>query len=117
MKSILLTLLITLMGFHLEAQEKITGTWKTEKDNTLVKIEKQNDAYIGKVISSDNENIEPGSLIVRSIKPQKGNMKGQIFIHRWDKWYDGTFQVLDNKMKVSVSISFISKTVEWTKCE
>ena len=117
MKNLLIALLLSLFGLSLSAQDNLSGTWKTDKDNTLVKIEKQNDVFIGKVISSDDKNVKQGTSMIKDLKLEKGKLKGQIYVLRRKKWYDGSFQVSDDKLTITVTLAFISKSVVWTKSD
>jgi len=115
MKHLLVAALLSLLALNLSAQDNFSGTWKTDKDNTLVKIEKQNDVFIGKVISSDDQNTKPGTLIIKDLKAKKGKWEGQIYVAARKKWFNGSFLVSDNQLKITVTLAIISKTVVWTK--
>lgn len=115
MRHFLVAILLSLFGLSLSSQDNLSGTWKTDKDNTLVKIEKQNDIFIGKAISSDDKNIKPGTLMIKNLKLKNGKLEGEIYVPNREQWFDGSFQVQNDKMKITVTLAFISKTVVWTK--
>lgn len=115
MKNLLIAALLSLFGLNLSAQDNLPGIWKTDKNNILVKIEKQNDVFIGKVISSDDENAKPGTLLIKDLRLKKKKWKGQIYILRRKEWHNATFQAADNKLTITVTLVFISKSVVWTK--
>lgn len=115
MKTLLIALLLNLFGLNLSAQENLSGIWKTDKDNTHVKIERQNDVFIGKVISSDDKNIMPGTLMIKKLKLKKEKLEGEIYVPSREQWFDGTFQVSGSNLTITVTLLFISKSVVWTK--
>lgn len=115
MKNLLVATLLSLLTLSVSAQDSFSGTWKTDKDNTLVKIEKQNDVFIGKVISSDDQNSKPGTLVIKDLKLKKGKWEGQIYVVSRKRWFNGSFLTSDNQLKITVTLAFISKTVVWTK--
>ena len=115
MKNLLIVTLLSILALNLSAHENLSGTYKTGEDNTLVKIEKQGDVFIGKVISSDDENAKPGTLIIKDLKQKKEKWKGQIFILNRQEWHDATFKIAEDKLTITVTLLFISKSVDWTK--
>ncbi len=115
MKSFLIVSLLSINTLSLSAQNSLISSWKTDKDNTVVRIEKQGDVFIGKVISSDDENIKPGTVMLKEVKPKKEKLEGKIYLPERDTWLDGTFEVSGDKLKITAKIAFISKSVVWTK--
>ncbi|WP_293908289.1 DUF2147 domain-containing protein [Sphingobacterium sp. UBA5670] len=115
MRKILFIAFLSITTLSVSAQDNLSGIWKTDKDNTLVKIEKQQNVFIGKVISSDDKESKPGTLVIKDLKEEKGKLKGKIYVVSRDQWFNGTFQATDKTLKIAVSLAFISKTVEWTK--
>ncbi|MCO6175926.1 DUF2147 domain-containing protein [Flavobacterium sp. NRK F10] len=114
-KSIIITLFISIFSLNTYAQDNLLGTWKTDTDNTLVKIEKQGNSIVGKVISSDNKEAAPGTVIIKETKYEKGILSGQLYLFKKKRWFQTTFEVQGNKLKVTGKLSIMSHTVHWTK--
>ncbi len=115
MKRLFVATLLSFFVVNLSAQDYLPGIWKTDKDNTLVRIEKQGDVFEGKVISSDDENIKPGTVMLKDVKSKKEKLEGKIYVPARDTWLEGTFEVSGDKLKITAKIAFISKSVVWTK--
>jgi uncharacterized protein (DUF2147 family) len=115
MKSILLIAIFGLIGSSVFAQSAITGTWNTGEQNTLVEIVKEGEAYAGKVISSNNDKLKTGTLLIKDVKLKKKKWKGQMYAPKKDEWYDAEFTNKGNTLEVVISAGLMRKTVEWTK--
>ncbi len=116
MNSLLITILfISLSCFSLSASEKFPGIWNTGNHNTVVKIEKKNDVFEGRIISTDSDNAQPGTLIVKDMKYEKGEWIGKIYSPKRDAWYNAAFSMGDETLTITVTVGFFSKTVEWKK--
>ncbi len=111
----LIIIIFVLFTLNVSAQDNVLGIWKTDKDNTLVKIEKQGNSIFGKVISSDDQDVKPGTVIIKEAKQEKGITKGQLYLFKKSRWFQATFEVQDNKLKVTGKWAFISYSVLWTK--
>lgn len=111
----LIIIILFLFGVNASAQDNVSGIWKTDKDNTLVRIEKQGDSFIGKVISSDDKDVKPGTIIIKEGKQEKGIIKGQLYLFKKSRWFQATFEAQGNKLKVTGKWTFITHTVHWTK--
>ncbi len=117
MKSILIAVLISFSGITLSAQSNLTGIWNTGNHDTMIKIEKSDDFFCGKIISSGNENAKPGTLIMKNVALKKGKWQGEMYSPQRGEWYDANIVPENNKLIITVSVGFFSKTVEWTKAE
>jgi uncharacterized protein (DUF2147 family) len=116
MRNLFLAAVLCLIGSAGFAQSDITGEWHTGMDNTIVLIEKQNDVYSGKIISSDNENVKADTVILKNVKSIKDNkLEGELFSLRKGKWYDAEIINSDNKLTITISAGLLNKSVEWIK--
>ena len=115
MRYLVLVTLFSIVSFPIFAQSDITGTWNTGEQNTHVKIEKENDVFIGKVISSDNPKAKTGSTLVKEVKLKKNKWVGQLYAPKRGEWYNAEFTKKGNILEIEVSVGFMSKLVEWTK--
>jgi uncharacterized protein (DUF2147 family) len=115
MKSILLMAIFGLIGSSIFAQSDISGTWNTGEQNTLVEIVKEGEAYAGKVISSNNDKLKPGTLLIKDVKRKKKKWMGQLYAPKKDEWYKAEFANKGNTLEIVLSVGIMSKTVEWTK--
>ena len=88
MKNIFLILTFSLFSFSLFAQNDLSGNWNTGEKNTIIKIEQQNGVYIGKVVSSDNPEAKPGTLIMKDVKQKKETWTGKLYAAKRGEWYD-----------------------------
>lgn len=115
LRSIFLVLIIGLFSINGMAQSDITGTWNTGKDNTIVKIERQNGVYIGSIISSDNPKAKQGIVILKDLEPKIDSWTGKMYAPRRAEWYDVEISTSGNKMQLEMTVGFFSKSIEWTK--
>jgi len=115
LRNIILVLTISLFSINSFAQSDVSGEYIVGEKNTIVKIEQHNSIYSGKIISSDNPNVENGKLMVKELKQTKGKWKGKVYSPKRKEWYDAEFIPQENKLDVEISVGFFSKTVEWTR--
>lgn len=112
---IVFTLCILFSAITMNAQESIAGIWNTGQDNTKVEITTTDDIYNGKIVSSDNEQVKIGNLLLKDIKSVKGEWKGKLFAAKKGKWYNAILEEKAGKLLVKVKAGMVSKTLEWTK--
>lgn len=117
MKNLILIAVFSVFGLSLYSQTDITGVWNTGDQNTLVKIEKVEDVFIGKIVSSDNPSAKIGNTLIKDVILKKGKWTGQMFAPRKGEWYDAEFKAKENILEIEISVGFMSKTLEWTKEE
>lgn len=111
MKILFLHLLIS----FLIPSDNIIGIWDTDKDNTIIEIYEQNGSYFGKIVSSDHEKAEKGTLILKDFKYQDGLWKGKFYSIKFDKVLDAEIQFKNNKIEITAFFGFLSKSAEWEK--
>lgn len=118
MRILFIAVLICLSSsLTLSAQGNLSGIWNTGNQNTLVKVEKQDNAFLGKIISTDSKNAKPGTLIMKNVKMKNENGVGKLYAPKRKEWYDAKFCLTENKLTITITVGFFSKTVEWTKIE
>lgn len=100
---------------YAQSQSDITGEWAVGKQNTVVKIQQQNEVYSGKIISSDNPKAKIGKLMIKGLKLKKGKWRGKIYAPRRSEWYDAEFIPNEKSIEIKIKAGFFSKTIEWTK--
>lgn len=115
LRNILALLVFGLLSFNSFAQSEVVGEWIVGKQNTIVKIEQQDNLYSGKVISSDNSNAKMGRLMVKELKQTKETWKGKVYAPKRKEWFNATFIPHKNKLEVKIKAGFFSKTIEWLK--
>ena len=102
MKNMLLVLIITLFSSNIFGQANISGEWVVGEQNTVVKIEKKNGAYTGKIISSDNPKAKIGQLMVKEVQQKKNKWEGKIYSPKRKEWYDAEFSKKGNNLDVEI---------------
>jgi len=93
----------------------VDGEYTLGEKNTVVKIEKQNEVYSGKIISSDNPKAKIGKLIIKDLKLKKGKWRGKIYAPRRSEWYDAEFIPNEKSIEIKIKAGFFSKTIEWLR--
>ncbi|MEM6806899.1 MAG: hypothetical protein AAF696_36195 [Bacteroidota bacterium] len=111
--SVLFCILFTALSMH--AQQSIAGIWNTGKENTKIEITEVNGLYQGKIISSDNSAAKIGTILLKDIKPLRKGYKGKLFAAKKGEWMDAVLKEKDNQLSITVSVGFMSKTIEWAK--
>lgn len=115
LRNIIALLVFSLFSFSSFAQS-VTGEWIVGKEhNTVIKIEKEEAVYSGKIFSSDNSKVKIGKLMVKDLKQTKGKWKGKVYSPKRKEWYDGEFTPYKDKLKVKIKAGFFSKTLEWKR--
>lgn len=117
MKKLFLVLIFSLFGLTLFAQTDLTGTWNTGKDSTLVKIFANEGVYFGEIVSSDNPKAEIGKQLIKDLKNEDGAWKGKLYAVKKKEWVDAVMELEDGNLKITVSVGFRKKTIEWEKVE
>ena len=106
---------LLISSLSMSAQQSIAGIWNTGKENTKIEITEVDGLYQGKIISSDNEQAKIGKLLLKDIKSVRKGYKGKLFAAKKGEWMDAELKEKDNKLSITVSAGFMSKTVEWFK--
>ncbi|MEL7223034.1 MAG: hypothetical protein AAGJ93_17050 [Bacteroidota bacterium] len=107
-------LLFALCGvLAIQAQTAIVGVWNTGQENTKVEIKEAGSQMEGTILSSNNEKVV-GTLIIKNVQPVGEAYKGQLYAIKKDRWVDAVFKPEGEKLTITVSSGWRSKTVEWT---
>lgn len=117
MKKTAVFLIVLFTSFSAYAQSPIEGVWATGKDNTMVEIRGTDDVVEGKIHTSDNAKAEIGKLIIKDLREDDGSYNGKLYIIKMQRWVNATFSPKGEKLIVTVSAGFRSKTVEWEKAD
>lgn len=88
---------------------------KQIKTILLLELKNRGDSFVGKVISSDDKDVKPGTIIIKEGKQEKGIIKGQLYLFKKSRWFQATFEAQGNKLKVTGKWTIITHTVHWTK--
>jgi uncharacterized protein (DUF2147 family) len=116
LRNVFALLIISLFSSNSFAQSNVSGNWIVGEQNTVVKIEQHHGVYTGKIISSDNPKAEIGKLMVKELtQTKKGNWEGKVYSPKRKEWYDAEFTPQGNKLEITISVGFFSKTIEWIK--
>lgn len=97
------------------ANQPIEGIWDIGTENTKIEILQNNNGWVGKIKSSDNEKAPIGKVILKDLKKQNEKWKGKLFIVKKQKWTDVEMIPYGSKLDLLVSTGFSSKKVQWSK--
>jgi len=117
MKKVFFVLAVSLMGISLTAQSNFSGLWNMGVDNTLVKIVQTDGAYCGEIVSSDNPKAKVGTKIIKELKLDKGEWKGQLYSVKRDKWAKVKMKTDEDLLLVTILIRPLKVKLEWEKVE
>jgi len=117
LRNVITVVLITIFSITSYAQSKsdIAGEYVVGEQNTIVKIEPQEDVFSGKITSSDNPKAKIGNLMVKELKQTKGKWKGKLYSPKRKEWFDAEFIPKKNTLDVKIKVGFFSKTIEWER--
>lgn len=107
--------MLLIMSISVNAQEAIQGLWQTGRENTKIEISQNNDEWIGKIKSSDNEKVTIGKVILKDLKKQNEKWIGKLFVVKKQKWYDVEITPNKTKLDLTVSAGFFENKVQWSK--
>ena len=116
MQHIILTALLFITSLSLNAQSNIEGLWITvDENNTVIEVLKQDNQYQGIRRSSDNKDYIIGELVLKELTPKGNKWKGKIYAPTRKKWYDVEITPHNDMLKLKISVSIFSKTIEWKR--
>ncbi len=99
----------------LSAQTSPAGVWNTGSDNTKVEITEVDGSYVAQLISSDNADAKIGKQLMKGIKLDGKEWKGQIYAPKKGEWMDATLTPKGDLLEIKVGSGFMSKTLKWKK--
>jgi uncharacterized protein (DUF2147 family) len=97
------------------AQADLSGKWNTGEKNTIVQFEKLEGVFIGKIISSGNNKVKPGTLIMKDISPRGDRWYGKLYSLKRNKWYDTKISATGYSLNIVITVGYHEKTIRWTK--
>ncbi|MGB0880688.1 MAG: DUF2147 domain-containing protein [Polaribacter sp.] len=115
LRNVVVLIAISLFSLNSFAQSDIAGKYVVGEQNTIVKIEPQEDVFLGKITSSDNPKAKIGKLMVKDLKEKKGKWKGKVYSPKRKEWFDAEFIPKKNTLDVKIKVGFFSKTMKWTR--
>ena len=116
MRNIILIIVLFLATLPLNAQIKIDGFWITIDENkTVIEVIKQNGQHIGIRRSSNNKDYKIGELVLKDISPKGDIWEGKIYAPTRKTWYNVEITPHNDILKLKISVSFFSKTIEWKR--
>ena len=111
--SYLFFLIFSFQSVH--AQDQLTGNWQTGKNNTVIEIRTVDNELAGFIVSSANENVTPGTQIIRNLIKKEDGYVGELYAIRTNQWVDGYFEPAGQTMRVTVSMGLMSKKLDWIR--
>ena len=114
MKNLIL-IIATLYSFSAFAQADLSGVWATGDDNTKIEIADVDGQVTGKIKSSDNQNAKIGKVILKDLKEDGNQWKGQIFAARRGEWHNVEIKPKKDVLELIISVGLFSKSLEWKK--
>lgn len=98
-----------------KTKQPIEGIWDTGTEKTKIEILQINGEWIGKIKSSENQEVTIGKVILDDLKKQNEKWKGKIFIVKKQKWTDVEIIPSGTKLDLVVSTGFSNKKIQWSK--
>lgn len=98
-----------------KTKQPIEGIWDTGTEKTNVEIVQINGEWMGKIKSSDNQEVTLGKVILKDLKKQNEKWKGKLFVVKRQKWTDVEITPSGTKLDLVVSAGFSNKKVQWSK--
>jgi len=110
-------LIAIVFGFSYSSENTLIGIWKTELNNSVVKIEVKNNVFEGVIIKSD----EPkyiGIKVIKSVYKFEGKYKCQIYDPKVKKYFDATIELINESKleeRASCCLGLFSETYIWER--
>lgn len=105
------------LGFFVNAQESLQGSWNTGQDNTIVEFSQEDEKWIGRIQSSDRKDVEIGKTILKDLEKQGDSWKGKIYVVKRQKWTNVKITPRDTQLDLVVSAGFAKKAIQWLKAD
>ena len=114
-------------GQNNKSVTSIEGEWLVHNEKSTVQVYQKEGKYFGKlawVDPADNPNEEKrraimGTLILENLTPQGKALykNGRVYNLPQDRHYDCDVKVKKDKMLITISIGWFSKTLVWTRVQ
>jgi hypothetical protein len=108
----LVFLVVTPMVF---ADPALEGPWDTGKDEVHIQIHEKEGALLGEVVSSGNEKLETGKILIKNIAKDGDRWKAEFYALKKKKWYPAVLTLDGDSLKVRIDAGIRKKTVEWQR--
>jgi uncharacterized protein (DUF2147 family) len=116
MKYLVVGLLMVIASpLYSQTQSPLLGIWDTGQENTHVEIFDEEGMLTGKIISSDNDKVKIGLVMLKDLEEKDGYWEGKIYSLRRKDWFDAEIRPNGNKLDLEVSTGFFSKSIKWKK--
>lgn len=113
MKPLSILLFVLFSTLSINAQSSIEGIWNTGKENTKIKIKKNNNEIEGVILSSDNAKAPIGKLMIKEVIEKNAVFRGKLDVIKKGKWVDAVFNRKGDTLNITVSSGWMSKTIQW----
>lgn len=112
---IILVLLVAVSPLYSQSGSPLHGIWNTGQQNTNVEIRGDEEVLKGKIVSSDNEKVKIGLVMLTDLEKTGDAWKGKIFSLKRKKWFDVQIRPEGDKLNLKISSGFYSRTVYWVR--
>lgn len=102
-------------SYFLNAQNDISGIWNTGEDETKIEIKRLESEWKGRVLSSNNSDFKPNTVVLRKLTKKGELWRGQIYAPKRNEWYNVEITQKENLLSLEVSLGFLSRTIEWER--
>ena len=114
MKILVLTIVI-FSSYSAVGADDISGIWDTGDENTKIEISEVDGQITGKIMSSDNEKVKIGKVILKGLSQSGSKWKGKIYAARRGEWHDVEITPKEDVLQLKISAGLFSKSLEWKK--
>ena len=100
---------------YVSAQQSLEGLWETGKEETIIEVSFSSEQLIGKIKSSNNEEVEMGKIILKDLRSEGNNWVGKIYAVKKKEWYNVEIITKEEVLKLKISFGLMSKSLQWKK--
>lgn len=113
MKAAALILFLIFSG----SPEPPTGVWMYQEDFSRIEISEHNGKLSGKLISTRNPNLIPGTEVLREINYLDGKWQGKIYLPSKERWVGANLLQKENLLFLELDFGYDTKRIHWYKDE
>lgn len=95
--------------------DQIKGSWNTGEENTVISIDQEGEAWLGRIASSDNSNADINGVVLKDLNWNGEEWEGQIYAAKRKEWYDVEIVPGSEVLEVEVSVGIFSKSLAWKR--
>jgi hypothetical protein len=107
--------LVVLAPFYAQSQSPLQGKWDTGKENTIVEILEEEDELMGRIVSSGNEKVKIGTVMLKDLSKAKDTWTGKVYSLKKKEWFDVEIKPNGSVLDLKISNGFLSKSIKWKK--